>query len=89
MSLTPWAEQRERAKKHTLGAKTNRRWSLGEALTLGCVAYRLRFSGGCATVPFRRGRVGRSQAVEAGVKMTGRTGILRADEKRRCEFSLK
>ena len=81
MSLTPWAEQRERAKKHTLGAKTNRRWSLGEALTLGCVAYRLRFSGGCATGSFEASGTGRSWAVEARVKLTGRTGILRAMRK--------
>jgi hypothetical protein len=58
MSLTPWAEQRERAKQHTLGQKTNRQLSLGEALTLGCVAYRLRFSGGCATGSFEASGMG-------------------------------
>jgi|HubBroStandDraft_2_1064218.scaffolds.fasta_scaffold71742_2 hypothetical protein len=81
MSLTPWAEQRERLNEHTLGAKTNRQLSLGEALTLGCVAYRLRFSGGCATGSFEASGTRRSWAVEARVKMTGRTGILPAMRK--------
>jgi len=68
MSLTPWAEQRERAKQHTLGQKTNRQLSLGEALTLGCVAYRLRFSGGCATGSFETSGMRRSWAVEQAYK---------------------
>jgi hypothetical protein len=87
MSLTPWAEQRERAKQHTLGQKTNRQLSLGEALTLGCVAYRLRFSGGCATVPFRR--VGAE--LGGGGKSRDDWGdwYFAGDEKRRCELPLK
>jgi hypothetical protein len=71
MSLTPWAEQRERVNEHTLGAKTNRRLSLGEALTLGCVPYRLRFSGGCATGSFQRSGSGAGWAEEHAYKRGG------------------